>query len=86
MGPDAAVGLDLPPRAGRRRTTRPRAGPNSSQEYEDLFASPYQAASRGYIDDVIEPRQTRPWLIQRSPSPAPNGSPRQPGKHGNIPL
>ena len=55
-------------------------------QYEALFASPYQAASRGYIDDVIEPRTTRPWLInalalarsKRVATPA--------RKHGNIPL
>jgi len=34
------------------------------QEYRDTFANPYVAAGRGYIDDVIEPRQTRPRLIE----------------------
>src|SRR5215216_1648350 len=63
MGPDAAVNLifrrdiaDASDPAARRATL--------VSEYEDLFASPYQAASRGYVDDVIEPRRTRPWLIR----------------------
>jgi acetyl-CoA carboxylase carboxyltransferase component len=33
------------------------------QEYRDKLANPYVAAARGYIDDVIEPRETRPYLI-----------------------
>ena len=32
-------------------------------EYEERFANPYQAAERGYVDDVIEPHETRPKLI-----------------------
>ncbi|MFQ5617202.1 MAG: acyl-CoA carboxylase subunit beta [Anaerolineales bacterium] len=55
-------------------------------EYREKFANPYVAASRGYIDDVIEPRDTRPRLInalemltnKRDMNPA--------KKHGNIPL
>jgi len=85
MGPDAAVGLVFrreiaaAPDAARRRQ-------ELVQEYDDLFASPYQAASRGYVDDVIDPRTTRPRLIQalalaRSKRVA---APRR--KHGNIPL
>jgi propionyl-CoA carboxylase beta chain len=54
--------------------------------YEDLFSSPYQAAARGYIDDVIMPGETRRWLI-RSLELARGkrvATPRR--KHGNIPL
>jgi propionyl-CoA carboxylase beta chain len=55
-------------------------------EYREKFANPYVAAGRGYIDDVIEPRETRPRLInalevlehKRDANPA--------KKHGNIPL
>jgi acetyl-CoA carboxylase carboxyltransferase component len=54
--------------------------------YKEKFANPYQAAARGYVDDVIDPRRTRPALIQalellrskRDTNPA--------KKHGNIPL
>jgi acetyl-CoA carboxylase carboxyltransferase component len=56
------------------------------QDYRETFANPYVAAQRGYIDDVIEPRETRPRLInalemlqnKRDSNPA--------KKHGNIPL
>ena len=54
--------------------------------YEEEFNNPYVAASRGYIDDVIRPSETRPRLIgalemlkdKRESNPA--------KKHGNIPL
>ena len=85
MGPDAAVGLvfrrDLAaapdPEARRRQLVR---------EYEDLFASPYQAASRGYVDDVIEPRRTRPALIEALALARTKRVDTPPRKHGNIPL
>jgi propionyl-CoA carboxylase beta chain len=55
-------------------------------EYREKFAHPYEAAARGYVDDVIDPRDTRPRLIsaldmlrdKRDENPA--------RKHGNIPL
>jgi propionyl-CoA carboxylase beta chain len=56
------------------------------QAYREAFAHPYVAASRGFVDDVIDPRETRPRLIsaldmlrnKRDANPA--------RKHGNIPL
>jgi acetyl-CoA carboxylase carboxyltransferase component len=85
MGPGAAVNLIF------RRDIAAAADPAARRkelvaEYQDLFASPYQAASRGYVDDVIEPRRTRPWLVRalalaRSKRVAPPAR-----KHGNIPL
>ena len=56
------------------------------EEYRERFAHPYIAAGRGYVDDVIDPRETRPRLIsaldmlrnKRDTNPA--------RKHGNIPL
>ena len=55
-------------------------------EYEDRFLNPYQAAERGYIDDVIEPRETRPRVIRalRMLENKVDTMPRK--KHGNIPL
>ena len=50
----------LPPRAGGIRTTPVALRNELNAHYEDLFASPYQAASRGYIDDVIEPARNPP--------------------------
>ncbi len=55
-------------------------------DYQERFASPYQAASRGYVDDVIEPAETRNHLIRAlAMSDSKRVSvPRR--KHGNIPL
>ncbi|HYO82019.1 MAG TPA: acyl-CoA carboxylase subunit beta [Bryobacteraceae bacterium] len=55
-------------------------------EYKDRFANPFAAAERGFIDDVIEPRQTRPRLIRalRLLETKVDSTPRR--KHGNIPL
>jgi flagellar biosynthesis/type III secretory pathway protein FliH len=55
-------------------------------EYVERFANPYVAAARGYIDDVIEPHETRPRLIAalRSLAGKRDTNPRK--KHGNIPL
>ncbi len=85
MGPSAAVGLVFRRELASADDADARRDELVAQ-YEELFASPYQAASRGYIDDVISPRTTRPWLI-RSLSLARTkrvATPRR--KHGNIPL
>jgi propionyl-CoA carboxylase beta chain len=55
-------------------------------EFRDKFANPYVAASRGYVDDVIEPRETRPRLIQALRALATKRDTNPPKKHGNIPL
>ncbi len=85
MGPDAAVGLIF------RRDIAEAADPVARRDelvgdYEDLFASPYQAASRGYIDCVIEPRETRPWLIRALDLARTKRVSTPSRKHGNIPL
>ncbi|MEO6595225.1 MAG: acyl-CoA carboxylase subunit beta [Planctomycetota bacterium] len=55
-------------------------------EYKEKFANPYQAAARGFIDDVIEPRRTRPLLIQSLELLRSKRDSNPPRKHGNIPL
>jgi propionyl-CoA carboxylase beta chain len=55
-------------------------------EYRRQFANPYIAASRGYIDDVIEPRETRPRLINALEMLANKRDTNPPKKHGLIPL
>ena len=55
-------------------------------EYREKFASPYVAASRGYLDDVIEPSETRPQLIRALESVRNKRDSNPPRKHGNIPL
>jgi propionyl-CoA carboxylase beta chain len=55
-------------------------------EYEDRFNNPYVAAERGYIDDVIEARETRPRLIRALAMLRNKREAMPPRKHGNIPL
>jgi acetyl-CoA carboxylase carboxyltransferase component len=55
-------------------------------EYQEKFASPYQAASRGYIDDVIEPRNTRFRIIRAFQTLQTKRLTNPLRKHSNIPL
>src|SRR6266498_1820813 len=57
-----------------------------SEEYTAKFANPYAAASRGYVDDVIDPRETRPRLIDALRTLATKRDRNPAKKHGNIPL
>jgi propionyl-CoA carboxylase beta chain len=57
-----------------------------SDEYSARFANPYLAASHGYLDDVIDPRDTRPRLIDALRTLAGKRDRNPPRKHGNIPL
>ena len=56
------------------------------QEYRDKFANPYNAAERGYIDDVIEPSRTRFRIIRALDMLANKKDTIPARKHGNIPL
>ena len=56
------------------------------RDYRAQFANPYVAASRGYVDDVIEPRHTRPRLIAALTAFSTKRDHNPPKKHGNIPL
>ncbi|OIP05297.1 MAG: methylmalonyl-CoA carboxyltransferase [Bacteroidetes bacterium CG2_30_32_10] len=55
-------------------------------EYKEKFANPYNAAQYGYIDDVIEPRNTRFRIIRALQSVATKKDSNPPKKHSNIPL
>jgi propionyl-CoA carboxylase beta chain len=55
-------------------------------QYEDRFNNPYVAAERGYIDDVIEARETRPRLVRALAMLRNKREAMPPRKHGNIPL
>jgi len=55
-------------------------------EYRAKFANPYIAAARGYVDDVIDPRQTRPRLISALDMLRDKRDRNPTRKHGNIPL
>jgi propionyl-CoA carboxylase beta chain len=56
------------------------------EDYRVRFANPYSAAERGYVDDVIEPRRTRPVLIDALRTALTKRERRPTRKHGNIPL
>ncbi len=57
-----------------------------AQDYQNRFANPYAAAERGYIDAVIEPRETRPTLIRALRLARTKRQSLPARKHGNIPL
>lgn len=59
---------------------------DKKQEYNDLFANPYEAARYGYIDDVIEPRNTRFRIIRALQNTATKKLQNPPKKHDNLPL
>jgi propionyl-CoA carboxylase beta chain len=56
------------------------------EEYREKFAHPYVAAGRGYVDDIIDPRDTRPRLIDALETLRTKRDRNPPKKHGNIPL
>ncbi|MCI0595486.1 MAG: acyl-CoA carboxylase subunit beta [candidate division Zixibacteria bacterium] len=56
------------------------------EEYREKFANPYEAAARGYIDDIFEPKETRPRLIRALELLQNKKDTNPPKKHGNIPL
>lgn len=57
-----------------------------TEEYRERFANPYIASARGMVDDVIDPRETRPRLIDALHMLADKREERPPKKHGNVPL
>jgi propionyl-CoA carboxylase beta chain len=56
------------------------------EEYREKFANPFIAAARGYVDDIIEPKTTRPRLIRAFEMLETKKDSNPPKKHGNIPL
>jgi acetyl-CoA carboxylase carboxyltransferase component len=56
------------------------------EEYTERYANPYQAAERGYVDDVIDPAQTRPILIRSLDMLRSKREELPKRKHGNVPL
>jgi propionyl-CoA carboxylase beta chain len=85
MGPEGAVNIIF------RRELAEADDPDARRaeliaEYRERFANPYTAAERGYVDDVIEPRRTRPVLAEALRTTITKREPRPMRKHGNIPL
>jgi acetyl-CoA carboxylase carboxyltransferase component len=85
MGPDGAVNIIH--RKELAQTDDPvKRKAELVAEYREKFANPYIAASRGYIDDVIEPRETRQRLINALEMLSNKRDSNPPKKHGCIPL
>jgi acetyl-CoA carboxylase carboxyltransferase component len=85
MGPEGAVEIIY------RRELKEAADPAAlkaqlASEYREKLANPYIAAERGYVDDVIEPRETRARLINGLEVFQNKRDSNPPKKHGNIPL
>ena len=85
MGPDGAVNIVF--RREINESSDPLARKTELvQEYRDRFANPYVAAAAGFIDNVIEPRETRPRLINALEMLRNKQVVLPAKKHGNIPL
>ncbi|MBP1780065.1 MAG: methylmalonyl-CoA carboxyltransferase [candidate division NC10 bacterium] len=85
MGPEGAANIIF------RREIRDAADPEARrqemiEEYRRNFSNPYQAAKRGYVDAVINPRDTRRTLVAALDMAATKREQRPRKKHGNIPL
>ncbi len=85
MGPEGAVNI-LYRRELSKATDVDAFRAERVEEFKDKFANPYVAAEKGYIDDVIEPKETRPKLINALRLTATKRDTNPPKKHGNIPL
>ena len=85
MGPDGAV--EIIHRGALKATGEPETlAAELKQQYEELFANPYNAASKGYIDDVIEPANTRFRIVKALEMLADKKQDNPPVKHSNMPL
>jgi propionyl-CoA carboxylase beta subunit len=85
MGAEGAVGI-LYRREIAQAESPDTEAKRRADEFREKFASPYVAAERGFIDEVIEPRMTRPKLIRSLEMLDTKRDQNPPKKHGNIPL
>jgi propionyl-CoA carboxylase beta chain len=85
MGPEGAVNI-LYKRELEAAADKIAARAQKVSEFRDKFANPYIAAERGFLDEVIRPRQTRKKLITALRSLEHKRDRNPPKKHGNIPL
>ena len=81
---DVLYGKDL--KAEEDPAAREKLASEKKAEYEDLFCNPWQAAEKGYIEDVIEPRNTRFRVIRALESLASKRVSQPARKHDNLPL
>ncbi len=85
MGPEGAVDI-VYKRDLDKAKNRAEMRQEKIEEFRDRFANPYVAAERGFVDAVIQPRETRKKLIQALEMLQTKRDKNPPKKHGNIPL
>ncbi len=85
MGPDGAISIIFRTELSKAKNSE-EARHKLVSDYRSKFSNPYIAAGRGYLDDVIEPRETRRVLIKNLEALKTKREARPPRKHDNIPL
>ena len=85
MGPEGAVNI-LYKRELEQAADPAALARSAVDEYREKLANPFVAAGRGFIDEVIQPRQTRRKLIAALARFSTKRDRNPPKKHGNIPL
>ena len=86
MGPEGAVDIVYKRELDAAGAKRDQVRRDKIDEFRDRFANPYIAAEHGFVDEVIEPAQTRPKLIRALSLLENKRDTNPPRKHGNIPL
>jgi len=85
MGPEGAVNILYKDELAKAKDPDKKRA-ELTKEYAEKYANPYVAAARGYLDDIIEPHETRPRLIAALKANAGKRDTNPKKKHGNIPL
>jgi len=85
MGPEGAVDI-VYKRELEREKDKEKMRAEKIEEFRERLANPYVAADRGFVDAVIQPRETRKKLIQALEMLESKRDKNPPKKHGNIPL
>jgi len=85
MGPEGAVNILYKDELAKAKDPDKRRA-ELTKQYAEQYANPYAAAARGYLDDIIEPHETRPRLIAALRALAGKRDTNPKKKHGNIPL
>ena len=85
MGPEGAVNIVYKRELeGHKESDKMRL--EKIEEFREKFANPYIACEKGYLDEIIEPRLTRPKLVAALRMLENKRDKNPPKKHGNIPL
>jgi propionyl-CoA carboxylase beta chain len=85
MGPEGAVNIVYKREIDKAKESK-KVRETKIDEFREKFANPYIACEKGYLDEVIEPKFTRPKLIAALQMLENKADKNPPKKHGNIPL